>query len=128
MRDDLQAEQDELTPEQETELQDDLKILLAEHEELLARESNATDTVDLDQPIGRLSRMDAIQQQKMAQEQRRRLELRRSQVRQAIGWLNEGDYGLCRRCEEPIGFRRLKARPESPFCLSCRSAIEQRGS
>ncbi len=127
MRDD-HHEQDELTQEQETELQADLRTLLVEHEDLLARQSDATDTVDLDQPIGRLSRIDAIQQQKMAQEQRRRVELRRGQLRQALGWLNEGDYGFCRRCEEPIGFRRLKARPESPFCLVCRSAIETQGS
>lgn len=118
----------ELTQEQETELQADLGALLAEHEELLARKNDATDTVDLDQPIGRLSRIDAIQQQKMAQEQRRRIELRRGQIRQAIGWIEEQAYGFCRRCEEPIGFRRLKARPESPFCLACRSAIETGGS
>jgi len=126
MPDNQPTEQDELTQEEEAELQVDLEVLLAEHEQLLARESDTTDTVDLDQPIGRLSRMDAIQQQKMAQEQRRRVELRRSQIRQALGWMNEGDYGSCRRCEEPIGYRRLKARPESPFCLACRSAFETR--
>jgi DnaK suppressor protein len=91
-------------------------------------ESDATATVDLDQPIGRLSRMDAIQQQKMAVEQRRRIELRRGQLRRALGWLEDGGYGYCRRCEEPIGFRRLKARPETAFCLGCRSSIETGGA
>lgn len=128
MTDPQSIEQEELSAEQEEELRTDLRTLLKEHEATLAIESDATDTVDLDQPIGRLSRMDAIQQQKMAVEQRRRIELRRGQLRQALGWMEDGDYGTCRRCEEPIGFRRLKARPESAFCLGCRRSIETGGA
>jgi DnaK suppressor protein len=128
MTDPQPIEQEELSAEQEEELRVDLQRLLGEHDVTLAKKSDATATVDLDQPIGRLSRMDAIQQQKMAVEQRRRIELRRGQLRQALGWMEDGDYGCCRRCEEPIGFRRLKARPESAFCLGCRSSIETGGA
>jgi DnaK suppressor protein len=114
--------------EQKEELRADLSALLAKFDASLAERSDATATVDLDQPIGRLSRMDAIQQQKMAVEQRRRLELKRSQLRQALGWMTRGDYGSCRRCDEPIGYRRLKAQPESAFCIGCRSSFEGGGS
>lgn len=100
--------------------------MVSELEAALSEASEATATVDLDQPIGRLSRMDALQQQKMAQEQRRRQELKRAQAKQALGWLRDGEYGFCRRCEEPIGYKRLRARPESAFCLGCRSSIEGR--
>ena len=117
-------DEEELTETQETELREFMSQLLLEQESLLSASSDATATVDLDQPIGRLSRMDALQQQKMAQEQRRRAELRRAQLKQALGWMDEGDYGFCRRCEEPIGYRRLKARPESAFCVGCRSSLE----
>ena len=120
----MHEEPDELTESQLAEVRVDLETTLASLEASLAAESDATATVDLDQPIGRLSRIDALQQQKMAQEQRRRLELRRSQIKQALVWMNNDEYGFCRRCEEPIGYRRLKARPESPFCIACRGAIE----
>ncbi len=117
---------DELTEEELSQLRSVLESALAELNESLSAKSEATDTVDLDQPIGRISRIDALQQQKMALEQRRRAELRRAQVKQALAWMEEDEYGYCRQCEEPIGFPRLQARPESAFCVACRGAIERR--
>ncbi len=117
---------DELTPEQTDELLTDLRRLQADLEAQLANASDRTDTVDLDQPIGRLSRMDAMQQQEMAKEQQRRNKLKLSQIKQALVAAEGDEYGLCRACEEPIAFRRLKASPETPFCLACRAEIERR--
>jgi DnaK suppressor protein len=81
--------------------------------------------VDLDEPIGRLSRMDAMQQQKMAQASRRATRMRLDQVGAALANLAAGEYGLCRVCEEPIGYKRLKARPETPRCLECQRKSER---
>ena len=116
----------ELTAPQTDELAATLRALKAELEGRLANASDRTDTVDLDQPIGRLSRMDAMQQQEMAKEQMRRAKIKLSQIKQALAAFEDGDYGACRRCEEPIGYRRLKASPETPFCLACRAEIERR--
>ena len=82
-------------------------------------------TVDLDQPIGRLSRMDALQQQQMAQAAERRNALRRRQIDGALQRLESGDYGYCVSCDEPIALKRLRARPEAPLCLRCQSARER---
>ncbi len=109
--------------------QDELATLLRELETQLP---NAIDlasagaaTVELDQQsVGRLSRMDEIQRQAMAKSGRRSLEVRLQQVRAALATLERGDYGICRECEEPIGYARLKARPETPFCLDCQGARE----
>ncbi len=121
-----EEEAEELSPEQEEELHRALRDLQDKLQHQLDEASDATATVDLEQPIGRVSRIDALQQQKMAKEQRRRQDLRLAQVRQALKVLDDGEYGYCRRCEEPIGYPRLKARPESPFCLACMSSIERR--
>lgn len=80
--------------------------------------------VDLEKPIGRLTRIDAIQQQKMAQAHRRRATTRLSHVRSALTAFNRGEYGYCKRCEEPIALERLTARPEAPLCLDCQSELE----
>ena len=40
--------------------------------------------------------------------------------------MERGEYGLCRRCDEPIAYRRLKARPESPYCIACQDEIERK--
>ena len=108
------------------ELSEDLFALRKELEFTLSAAEERTDIVDLDQEIGRLSRMDALQQQKMAEAERARHKLRLKSVLMAIEALEEGDYGFCRRCGEPIDYRRLKARPESPCCVPCLRIVEAR--
>ena len=103
--------------------------LLALSESLAAALSGSTDAarpVDLDEPIGRLSRIDALAQQQMAQASREGLALRAKQVAAALARWEAGDYGFCVGCEEPVGYARLSARPESAFCITCQSRSEQR--
>ncbi|NOY90219.1 MAG: hypothetical protein GXP55_03340 [Deltaproteobacteria bacterium] len=116
----------ELTKTQRGELVESLRALVVQLAELLESTREDSKPVDLDQPIGRLSRMDAMQQQSMAQAARRGHELRLKQVRAALAAVEAGEYGDCRSCEEPIGYGRLKARPETPFCVACQSSREQR--
>lgn len=117
---------DELTPEQLTELRDDLAALKVELEVLLDTTDAGVKPVDLDEPIGRLSRMDAIQQQKMAQANRQRNTQRLQMVIAALASDPEDEYGWCKRCDDPVGYGRLKSRPETPFCVACQGAIERR--
>ena len=125
------TEPEDLTGEDLTEEQiEELLGLLTELRETLgegvASSTEASKPVDLDQPIGRLSRMDALQQQHMAAENRRSLEVRFKLVVAAIARIRRGDYGNCQECEEPIGYRRLAARPESRLCMPCQKARERR--
>lgn len=80
--------------------------------------------VDLNQPIGRLTRIDAIQQQKLTQANRRRNEIRLQQTEAALGRLRSDHYGFCNMCEEDIDEPRLEARPETPLCLDCQEELE----
>jgi DnaK suppressor protein len=100
-------------------LQDELTMVLDVSEE-------SARPVALDQPIGRLSRVDAIQLQQMSQANRRSYDTRLRQVRAALAAIDEDDYGYCKRCEEPVGYPRLTVRPEAPFCLSCQEEYEAR--
>jgi DnaK suppressor protein len=105
-----------------------LSLLKLEQELGNAHESSADGArpVDLDEPIGRLSRMDAIQQQRMLQANRGSLAQRLAQVRGALQRLDDAEYGVCVTCGENVGFRRLEAQPEAPFCIACQSRREQR--
>jgi DnaK suppressor protein len=118
-------EQEELTDAQRVELKAKLLAIREELSAALERSTDSAQVVSLDEPIGRLSRMDAIQQQKMAEASKRQQELRRSQVEAALAALARGGYGTCKSCDEPIGYRRLSARPETPFCLRCQGGAEQ---
>lgn len=115
---------EELGSEQLEELQRDLLSLSEEIERLLVLTKDGVRPVDLEEPIGRLTRMDALQQQSLARANRQVLELRRKQVLGALKVYDSGSYGICRSCEGPIGFRRLKVRPETPFCVHCQERME----
>jgi DnaK suppressor protein len=43
----------------------------------------------------------------------------------ALRKLDEGTYGLCEECEEPISLKRLQARPEAQLCIQCKEAQEK---
>lgn len=117
---------EDLTDAQLEQLEAKLRQLEAELRKTLAAGKAGTRPVDLDEPIGRISRIDAIQQQSMAAAQRQRQNLRLAQTEAALRRVAEDEYGLCLKCDEPIGFKRLSARPESPFCLSCQAKAEAR--
>jgi len=102
-------------------------------EALLARqreiETQFAQTLEMAQPvspdpaIGRLTRQDAMQQQQMTLETRRRLELQRTQIQTALQRMEKGAYGICVMCKKPISEQRLEIVPESPLCVPC---LEQR--
>ncbi len=115
---------DELTAEQLEELRVQLTEEQARLAELLKISKDDAKPVDLDEPIGRLTRMDAIQQQQMTKANRAASERKLHQIEAALEAVGKDEYGYCRSCEEPVGYRRLKARPETPLCLECQDARE----
>lgn len=85
--------------------------------------AGARKPVELDQTrVGRLSRMDALQSQAMSleTERRRQLELRRIDV--ALAHIEEGEFGYCVQCGEPIAPKRLELDPTTPICIGCARA------
>lgn len=114
-----------LTDAQRAELAEDLRTLQAQLRAVLEVSEDASRPVDLESPIGRVSRMDAIQQQKMSAAGREANKVRLSQVGRALGALDREEYGDCAGCGEPIGFRRLKVKPEAPFCIECQGRRER---
>ena len=117
---------DELTPQEIDELTEVLSALEADLSQVLEETVENAQPVELDQPIGRLSRMDAIQQQKMQSASREAQKIQLAQTRRALEAIKNEEYGFCRRCEEPIGVKRLRIKPEAPFCVRCQGAREQR--
>lgn len=101
-------------------LRERLENRLAELEAAQDARDRASATVELDQTrTGRLSRMDALQQQAMAQESDRRAQQEMQRIRGALRRMDEGTYGECLQCEEPITPGRLHADPSVLFCLEC---------
>jgi DnaK suppressor protein len=94
--------------------------LRKEIEQLNTDSRDASDTVALDQSkVGRLSRMDALQAQQMAQETARRRQLQLQKIDNALRRMEAGDYGSCFKCGDEIGAARLNFDPSSTRCIGC---------
>lgn len=109
----------ELTTADLAELHAALNALAAQLDVEMNDAREGARPVDLDLPIGRVSRIDAIAVQQMAREARRRKRDRLAAVQAALQRMGRDDYGWCLRCDEPIGLARLRLRPESPTCVRC---------
>ncbi len=114
-----------LSPQQKSELEDALATLKKELEQSIEEASEQVKPVSLDNPIGRVTRIDAMQQQKMAEASRSLNRAKLAAVIRAQNSLTSGNYGVCIECEEYIGLQRLKAKPETCLCRDCQEDRER---
>lgn len=86
----------------------------------------AVDVVKLDQTsVGRVSRIDAIQQQGIAVAAQNKAKRQFVNVNKALKAMETGDYGFCLRCGHRISMPRLMVRPEACLCLSCQDISDK---
>lgn len=118
-----------MEPQQTAHFRELIAAQLAGIELALTAASANAGTVMLDQTsVGRLSRMDAMQQQAMASGQHTLLQRRKAQLQAAMKRLENGRFGACCECGGDIALPRLEADPGTPFCAVCQSAREQNDS
>lgn len=78
-----------------------------------------TKPVGPENAIGRLSRMDAINNKSVNEASLRSAEARMAALQKARQNIDTPDYGRCRKCGQPIGMGRLMLMPESEDCVKC---------
>jgi len=118
---------DDLPEQQRVDLHAKLLQQKEQLETLLVSNKETSEPVQLDQQaLGRVSRIDAIQQQKMAAANRIAQEqtLRRTLI--ALKKAEDGSYGYCDECDDLIRYERLAIKPETPLCIGCQSKAEAR--
>jgi len=108
-----------MTPKERTEARERLEDLAAKLTASIKVSEADGDTVAPDNAIGRLTRMEALQASAMSAATRARQKKRLRQVEQAMKRLDEGDYGICYKCGDPIPSGRLEYMPETRVCVSC---------
>jgi DnaK suppressor protein len=45
-------------------------------------------------------------------------------IDEALRRLDEGTYGICQQCGEPIPIERLEIQPYTPYCVECKEDLE----
>jgi DnaK suppressor protein len=100
------------------ELKSLLELRLAELESLEESTRESRRPVELDQQsLGRLTRMDAMQQQAMALATEQRRHAAAQRIRAALRRMEEDEYGDCLRCGEEIALARLRLDPATALCV-----------
>lgn len=102
-----------------------LKQRLEEINAGLEQGKESSGPVELDQArVGRVSRMDAMQQQAMTQAARRLSGMEKMRIQKALDRIRSGDYGFCMNCEEDIPEKRLEIDPSVMLCVECAREAE----
>jgi len=51
--------------------------------------------------------------------------LRVKEVDEALDRMENGTYGICEECGEPIGLKRLEVKPVAKYCVPCKTKLEK---
>ena len=101
------------------EIQQKIEQEIKKTEKLILEYRDMTQPVEPDCAIGRISRMDAINNQSVTQASLRQAEDKLKKLNIVLSKIGEKDFGLCLKCRQSIPLARILFRPESMYCVHC---------
>ncbi len=72
-----------------------------------------------DVAIGRISRMDAINNKSVMEASLRQAEEKLKNLNKVFAQIGSKEFGICLKCKQPIPIGRILIRPESLYCVNC---------
>jgi len=78
-----------------------------------------TKPISPENAIGRISRMDAINNKSVAEAALRQVEGKLQNLHAVLDSIDDRDFGLCLKCQKPIPIGRILLMPQSRFCVNC---------
>ena len=104
------------------------KLLLEEKQRVMNNSRNDLDDIKIDtDDLPDETDLAATEvSQMLAFKLRDRERMLLSKIDQALAKIDEGTFGICEDCEEPIEPKRLEARPVSTLCIACKERQEHR--
>lgn len=92
---------------------------IAKTEAQIIEYKEMTQPIAPDDAIGRVSRMDAINNKSVIEAALRKSEEKLSKLNYMVSQVDSADFGMCRKCHGPIPIGRIMIKPESQFCVNC---------
>ncbi|MGB1452861.1 MAG: TraR/DksA family transcriptional regulator [Crocinitomicaceae bacterium] len=92
---------------------------LKKTEELILDYKESTKPISPENAIGRVSRMDAINNKSVVEAALRKAEEKFNKLKLVLDKVNDADFGLCMRCGNPIPIGRILLMPQSRNCVRC---------
>lgn len=94
-------------------------------EEIIKTEKRISEYKEMTQPIapenaiGRLSRMDAINNKSVMDAGLRQAEQKLDKLKYVATQVDSDNFGLCKKCNRPIPLGRILLMPQSLYCVNC---------
>ena len=92
---------------------------LKKTEELILDYKESTKPISPENAIGRVSRMNAINNKSVVEAALRKAEEKLNKLKLVLDKVNDADFGLCMRCGNPIPIGRILLMPQSRKCVRC---------
>lgn len=108
-----------MTEAQKSDLKEKIEKKIEEMEDEIIRLEDMTQPISPENSLGRVSRMDAINNKSVAEASLRSVRRRLDKLKDAITKIDEVGFGDCIRCKRPIPMARLMFMPESNKCVRC---------
>ncbi len=101
------------------EIKQKLKEEIAKTKELIKEYKELTKPVAPDVAIGRISRMDAINNKSVTEATLRQAETKLQNLKRVLSMYGTHEFGRCLKCKRQIPAGRILFRPESLYCVNC---------
>ncbi|MCH8568532.1 MAG: TraR/DksA C4-type zinc finger protein [Balneolales bacterium] len=108
-----------MTEEERTKLKEIIQEHILKVEADIKELNELVKPVSLDASIGRISRMDAINNKSINEDALRKTQKRLQKLENIITIADTKEFGKCVRCGSEIPFGRLEFMPESRSCVKC---------
>lgn len=108
-----------LTNEQRQEIRIKINELIKKSEKDIVEIEKMTGPVKPDVSLGRISRMDAINNKSVMEAALRNKKKKLAQLKISLSKIDQPDFGICISCKQEIQTARMIFMPESNECIRC---------
>lgn len=109
-----------MIPEEKQSVRKEIDLRIAKMKKTIERLHEQIKPIEVnDGSIGRVTRMDAIQQKSMLEANLRSAEELLSNLERALDNLDKPFFGICAKCQRQIPLERILVIPETRFCVNC---------
>lgn len=108
-----------MTESKKVELKKQINILIGKMKEDIISLEKMTEPVKPENSLGRISRMDAINNKSVMEVSLRNKREKLTKLRVALVNIDGDHFGQCKMCKNPIQPKRLIYMPESNRCVRC---------
>ncbi|MDM8161812.1 TraR/DksA C4-type zinc finger protein [Labilibaculum sp. K2S] len=110
-----------MIPNEKINIENQIKEKIAQLEKDIVMLKDLTQPISPDCAIGRVSRMDAINNKSVNEAALRKKEVQLSALKDALKNIDSDDFGKCIKCGIQIPIGRIMIMPESKKCVNCAS-------